>query len=51
LDDNPAKVAKTGANIPPAVDENLIGEEIPGIDPGATCHRINIDPNVKYLAQ
>jgi hypothetical protein len=28
-----------------------LGEEIPGIDPGATCHRLNIDPNVKYLAQ
>jgi hypothetical protein len=62
--DNSARIVKIGANLPPNVEESLIRclkantdmfvvspEEMPRIDPKVACHRLNVNPNMRYVAQ
>jgi hypothetical protein len=64
LDENPAKVAKIGANLPLRIQEALTRclrantdvfattpEEMSGIDPEVACHNLNINPSMKCVTQ
>ncbi|MCH99221.1 hypothetical protein A2U01_0020232 [Trifolium medium] len=64
LDNNPTKVVKIGANLPPLIQESLVRclkanadvfatspEKMLGIDPEVACHRLNVNPNMKFIAQ
>jgi hypothetical protein len=64
LDANPNKVVKIGASFPPQIQTTLIKclkaiadifatspKEMSGIDPAVACHRLNVNPNMKYVAQ
>lgn len=74
LDDNLARKVKIGVNLPPTVENDLIGcllantnlftnvyglhglfacspEEMPGIDPSVTCHKLNVNTEAKLVSQ
>lgn len=63
LDGNPIIVLKIGVDLPALVKINIINflkanaylfviflDEMSCIDPCVTCHQLNIDPSIKYMA-
>lgn len=64
LDDNPTRLVKIGGELPCMVNNALITclrdnpklfciypHEMPNIDLTMTCHKLNLDPNARYVSQ